>query len=146
MNTKSKSEMQKLEFIIGKWNTHGVIRETDNSPEIRINGTDTYELVSNGFFILHTVDVLMDNERVNLIEVIGFDEKLQKYVLQSFDNLGNISFMNGHFNLENAFKITGEKQRATLTVNLDASEMKAFWEQSKDGKNWSPWMDITFSK
>jgi hypothetical protein len=146
MNQKSETEIKKLEFIIGKWNTQGTIRATDTSQELKINGTDTYEYVSNGFFILHTVNVMMGSESVESIEIIGFDETIQKYQMQSFDNSGNITFMNGAFNDKNAFLLIGEKQRATLTVNIAFSEMKAYWEQSEDGINWIPWMDITFSK
>lgn len=146
MGKTSKSAIKKLEFLIGKWITEGTVLASDTSPELNIKGTDTCELVSNGSFILHTVDVTMGEERVEAIEVIGFDEKLQKYAMQSFDDAGQISFMAGHFDNHNAFLIISEMQRATLTVNRSSTEMSAFWEQSDDGKQWIPWMNITFKK
>ncbi len=141
-----KSEMNKLGFLIGKWNTHGIMRATDESPELKINGTDTYEWVSNGFFILHTVNVMMGDQNVQAVEIIGFDDKLKKYSMQSFDNAGEITFMNANFDNQNAFVLVGETTRAILTVDISVSEMKAFWEQSEDGKSWIPWMDINLTK
>ncbi len=143
---KNNNKIQKLEFIIGKWNTSGIIRATDKFPEVKIKGTDTYEWVSNKAFILHTVDVMMGDEHIQSIEVIGFDEKLQNYPMHSFDHNGVASFMTGNFDDKNAFLLSGEKMRATLTVNVALSAMKAFWELSEDGITWTPWMDITFSK
>jgi len=36
--------------------------------------------------------------------------------------------------------------RSTLTVAEDRHSMSAFWERSKDGIDWHPWMDISFTR
>ncbi|MET0801532.1 MAG: hypothetical protein ABWZ53_10230 [Actinomycetota bacterium] len=36
--------------------------------------------------------------------------------------------------------------RSTLTVSSDGDSMTALWERSDDDVNWTPWMDMTFTR
>jgi hypothetical protein len=140
------AELARLHFLIGKWKTRGVVVPEGGSPEVRFHGTDAYEWVSGGFFLLHTVDVMMSDEHVKSIEVIGFEPESKNYTLRSFDNTGHFLMMYGSFNDAGAFVVVGENMRSTLAVTQPGKMMNAVWEQSKDGKAWVPWMSLTLTK
>jgi hypothetical protein len=54
--------------ITGRWRTLGhVVAE----PAFPVRGTDTYELVGGGHFLVHHVDVTVGDEPLQAIEVIG---------------------------------------------------------------------------
>lgn len=78
-----------LNPFVGEWNTIGTIRATANSPEIKVSGTDTYEWLPGGFFLLHKVEVFVGIEKNETIEIIGFDLSSNCYTMQHYDNKGN---------------------------------------------------------
>lgn len=136
--------LEKLSFLIGKWNTHGTVYATADAPEIKINGTDSYEWTLDKAFIRHTVDVTVGDRRIQSLEMIGYDADLQKYMLRSFDNRGNFTVMYGGFG-NRAFNIYGNDMRATLHVNSEA-ELAARWETGIDAHNPVPWMELKLHK
>jgi hypothetical protein len=147
MNKNTKHpELAKIDFLIGKWKTQGTVLGDNTAHEVRFEGSDAYEWVCDGSFILHTVDVVMGDQPVNTIELIGFDHAHNKYSFRSFDNNGNFLTMHGSFNDVGAFVVMTENMRSTLTVHQPEKMMSAFWEQSKDGKMWVPWMSLTLAK
>ena len=76
-----------LEFIIGTWKTEGKVVGTQDSPEISFHGTDAYSLELGGKFIIHKVDVMMGNEKVEAIEMIYADVRSPStFIMTSFDN------------------------------------------------------------
>ncbi|KKX50995.1 hypothetical protein L950_0207545 [Sphingobacterium sp. IITKGP-BTPF85] len=44
---------QHLNHFIGTWDTDGIILETNNAPEVKIKGTDTYCWILDNSFLLH---------------------------------------------------------------------------------------------
>jgi len=139
-------EMKALNFLIGKWSTKGTIKAGDTMPETTINGTDSYEWILNGCFILHKVDVMMGDARTEAVEIIGeFDNLGKTYKMRSFDGQGNFTTMEAHLDDNGALHILGENMRSKLSI-ADNNNMTAHWERSADNKNWQPWMDLVFSK
>ena len=69
MNRKINHRM--FDAFLGTWHTRGHINATDESPEIKVQGTDTYERLVGNSIILHRVDVMMGNEQVKSVEIIG---------------------------------------------------------------------------
>ena len=139
-------EMKPLSFLIGKWNTKGQIKAEGEMPAINIKGTDSYEWVLNGSFILHKVDVVMGEDRTEAFELIGeFDSISRTYKMRSFDNHGKFTTMEAIFDESGALHILGDIMRAKLSV-YDSNNMSAQWEKLVDSKNWQSWMDLRFSK
>lgn len=141
-----KSEMESLRFLIGRWHTQGEIKATGGNPASKLIGTDSYEWVLDGHFILHKVDVTMNNEKVEAIEIIGdFDEESKLYKMRSFDNQGAYTEMEAYIDEKGTLHILGDKMRANLSVS-DNNTMIAHWENSEDNQEWFPWMDLKLSK
>ena len=149
----------RLHTIAGRWQTSGhVISE----PEIPVAGTDTYEVLPGGYFLVHHVDVTVGDKPVRAIEIIGEPEAANGgFLARSFDNDGNAEVMrvtiddNGVFHFTGGAEVASAAQptdvptarvRSTLTIADDGQSMTALWERSEDGANWQRWMDISFTR
>jgi hypothetical protein len=137
-------EMKRLDALVGLWRSEG---QTKDTPSINLVGTDEYEWLPGGFFLIHRVDVQMGDEKIDSIEIIGgYDANSHTIPMHSYDNAGNVTTMQARVNDDGVWTFAGESARATLTIGADGRTMSAHWEQSSDGKNWQPWMDMTFTR
>jgi hypothetical protein len=148
---------ERLATIAGRWRTAGhVIGE----PNVSVTGTDIYEVLSGGHFLVHHVDVAVGGRPVRAIEVIGEPDGSGGYFARSFDNEGNAELMHLTIDDNGVFHFTGggdiaptaqpkhtptARVRSTLTIAGDRQSMTALWERSDDGISWHPWMDIHFT-
>jgi hypothetical protein len=120
-------------------------------------GTDHYEVLAGGYFVVHHVDVTVGEQPVRAIEVIGEPGTAGGYLARSFDSVGKVELMRVAIDEDGVFHFVGgpdiaaaaqptdastARVRSTLTVADDRRSMTAFWERSEDGINWHPWMDI----
>ena len=146
MKKSIKHEIERLQFLIGIWNTEGSINANEGNDATKLTGTDSYEWILDGQFILHRVDVTMNNLKVEAIEIIGgFDAVTKRYKMRSFDNQGAFTEMEAWIDHKGTFHILGDKMRSALSIR-DSSTLIAHWENSKDNQTWLPWMYLTLSK
>ena len=150
---------KRLHSIAGRWKTSGKVIGERTIPVV---GTDDYEVLPGGYFVVHHVDVTVGGHPVRAIEVIGEpDPGSGGYLTRSFDSDGNAELMlltiddNGVFHFAGGPDIapaarptdTGrEHVRSTLRIADDRRSMTALWERSEDGTNWHAWMDISFTR
>jgi hypothetical protein len=156
---ESNTPDTRLHAIAGRWDTSGHVIGETNIPVV---GTDIYEVLAGGYFVVHRVEVVVGDQPVRAIEVIGEpDPTGGGYLARSFDSHGNAELMhvsiddNGVFHFAGGSEIApaarprntvGGQVRSTLTVAEDRGSMTALWERSEDGTNWQPWMDISFRR
>lgn len=138
-------EHRLLDAFVGKWKTGGTIKATESNPEIKIRGFDTYEWLPGGFFLLHKVDVYAGDDRNETTEIIGFDKTTKSYSMQHYDNKGDSGFMKANYN-NGIWTFLGESLRFTGRFSQDGKILSGVWEQSGDGKNWLPYIDIRLVK
>jgi pimeloyl-ACP methyl ester carboxylesterase len=134
-----------LDVFVGKWNTEGQLRATPSSPAIKIIGTDTYEWLTGGFFLVHRVDVRMGDEEVKSVEIIGYDDSSQTYPMHSFDNKGSYDLLQASVH-DGTWIITGKSIRFTGAFSDDGNIIMGNWELLTDGSNWSPWMEVKLTR
>jgi hypothetical protein len=155
----SARRTERLSAIVGRWNTSGYVI---GDPRVPVEGTDIYEVLSGGHFLVHHVDVTVGGRVVRAIEIIGEpDPESDAYLARSFDSDGNAEVMRLRIDDDGTFRFSGGGDvapaaqsgdaptthvRSTLTVSEDRASMKALWERSEDGIDWEPWMDITFTR
>ena len=147
-----------LHTIAGRWCTDGHIVGPDPQP---VTGTDIYEVLPGGHFLVHHVDVTVGATQVCAIEIIGEEAPGGGYLARSFDNRGATEVMRltidelGVFHFEGGPDVAKAAQpvsaptdrvRSTLRVTGDRSSMTALWERSDDGRAWHPWMDMRFTR
>jgi hypothetical protein len=149
----------RLWTIAGHWTTAGFVI---GDPPVPVVGTDNYDVLPGGHFVVHHVDVTVGSQEVRAIEIIGEpDPDGNGYLVRSFDNHANAEVMHLTIDAEGTFHFTGgadiapagqpssaaiARVRSTLTISDDRCAMKAFWERSADGTSWEPWMDISFTR
>jgi hypothetical protein len=150
---------KRLHTIAGRWQTSGRVID---EPEIPVVGTDTYEVLQGGYFLVHHVDVTVGEHPVRAIEIIGEPDAVSGgFLSRSFDSDGNTELMRVTIDDDGVFHFTGGAEvasaaqplevptarvRSTLTVAEDGQSMNAVWERSEDGTNWQRWMDISFRR
>jgi hypothetical protein len=153
-------EIQRLGALAGRWRSEGYIVGENPIP---ITGTDIYEWLPGGFFLVHHVDVMVGQQPVKAIELIGeYDPATGSYTGRAYDNRGDITVMRARVDERGVWTFTGggdvaaaarpasagaeASVRSTLTVAPDGSGMTAKWERCDDGVTWQPWMDMTFTR
>ena len=153
-------EIQRLGALVGRWRSEGHI--VGEAP-VPITGTDIYEWLPGGFFLVHHVDVVIGHQRVRALELIGeYDPATDSFTGRAYDNLGNVTVMRAKVDDHGVWTFTGGGDvapvaqpaaadasgavRSTLTVSPDRSSMTARWERTDDGARWQPWMDMAFTR
>ena len=152
-------QTQRLGALVGRWRSQGHIV---GDPPVAIAGTDTYQWLPGGFFLVHHVDVVIGDQQVQAIELIGeYDPASDAFTARAYDNLGNITVMRARVDERGVWRFTGGGDvapvaqpgadaggavRSTLTISPDRSGMTARWERSDDGVSWQPWMDVSFTR
>lgn len=132
-----------LHPLIGRWRTRGHVLDGSGTRTAEITGTDEYELMDGGRWLVHRVDVLMGGVRTVALEVIGDPGEDGTFAMRAFDAGGGYDEMRLGVTEEGVLRLTGEGMRSTLRVDGDA--MDARWERDVDG-TWAPWMDMHFDR
>lgn len=144
MNDK-RIENTEFRKLIGNWKTEGKILANQNSPEMEIIGTDTYELILNGFFILHKADVIMGNEKSETFELIGLDNKNDQATLEHYNNHGSSGKMNGNL-INNELTINGEFLRFKGNLNESENQLVGTWKKMDNRKVWTTFLEMKLTK
>jgi Protein of unknown function (DUF1579) len=152
-------EIRRLGALVGRWRSEGHIV---GEVPIPITGTDIYEWLPGGFFLVHHVDVMIGDQRVQAIELIEYDPTTDTFTGRAYDNQGDITILHARVDEHGVWTFTGGGDvaavarpstaaaggavRSTLTVSPDRGSMTAKWERSDDGATWQDWMDMTFTR
>ncbi|MGC4787780.1 DUF1579 family protein [Micromonospora sp. DT178] len=141
-------ENRRLNALVGRWHSRGQTMAADPSaPTIEIAGADTYEWLAGGFFLVHRVDVRIDDDHVEVIEMIGpYDPSTGTYPMRSFDNQGAFVTMRASVADDGVWTFSGDTERATLVIADDHATMSATWERTDDTITWQPWMTMSFTR
>jgi hypothetical protein len=153
-------QARRLGALVGRWRSEGHIV---GDPPVPITGTDTYEWLPGGFFLVHHVDVVIGQQQVQALELLGeYDPTTDSFTARAYDNQGNVTVMRARVDEQGVWRFTGGGDvaavagpasaeaggavRSTLTISPDRAGMTARWERSGDGASWQPWMDMTFTR
>jgi hypothetical protein len=153
-------QLRRLDALVGRWRSEGHIV---GEVPVPITGTDSYQWLAGGFFLVHHVDVLIGRQWVEALELIGeYDPATDSFTARAYDNLGNVTVMQARVDQRGVWRFVGGGDvapvarpaaadasgavRSTLTVSSDRNGMTARWERSDDGVRWQPWMDMTFTR
>lgn len=144
--TAAKQKILKsLDALAGVWNSSGEVSGPDGSV-IQVSGTDAYEWLPGGQFLIHRVDVYVGDEKVDVIEIIGgYDESRQACAMHAFQGDGSYSVMWASIDPNGNLIFADDTMRATLTGGSDGNSMEASWERF-DGSAWIHWMDMHFMR
>ena len=109
-----RPELKRLDALLGTWKSQGRTVPSPADPGVTIAGTDTYEWLGGGFFMVHRVDVRIGDEPVEAIEIIGdYDPSKGTYAMRSFDSQGNVATMQASVSDDGVWTFTDGRIRAS---------------------------------
>lgn len=137
--------MRPFDSIVGRWRTSGTVLDENGKPVARIDGTDEYEWMPGGRWIVHRVDVTMGDDHVHALELIGeYDAETGTYAMRAFDGSGTYGEMTARPKTDGSWTFVGDGMRSTLRPSEDRLSMTARWERRIDSGAWIHWMDMRF--
>jgi hypothetical protein len=143
--SRPEAALKCLNAFVGTWNTEGEIKESPFGPAGKLVGSDTYEWLAGGFFLIHRVDVRMGSQKNESIEIIGYDAPSKSYRMHSFDSQGNSVVMQAGV-AGNTWTFSGESMRFKGTFREDGKSISGKWEYLGDDSNWHHWIDVKLTK
>jgi hypothetical protein len=136
---------KQLEPLIGDWRTSGSTIATASEPAIEFNGTDSYEWLEGGFFVLHRVDVLLGGQPVKGVETIWYDPPSGAYRTHFVDVGGNTSAYEVRLD-GRTWTMASQSERFSGSFSEDRKTLSGRWERKGGGSNWELWMDVTLMR
>lgn len=137
--------MKSLDALVGVWRSSGETAAVEDRPPVRITGTDSYEWLPGGNFMIHRADVVVGDEKVDVIEMIGgYDEERRACAMHAFQGDGGQGLMWAGLTGDGGLLFADDATRATLT-GVGTDTMEARWERL-DGDRWVHWMDMRFTR
>jgi hypothetical protein len=110
---------ERLWAIAGDWATSGRVI---SDPPLPVSGSDIYEILPAGYFLVHHVDVTVGSQAVRAIEVIGEAASRDgTFLARSYDNHGSSEVMELTIDYEGVFHFTGGPEIATVAQPASAS-------------------------
>jgi hypothetical protein len=92
--------------LIGVWKTEGVVIAENGNLELQ--GTDSYELILDGKYILHKANVKMGEEKNETFEMMSLVDSLARAGMHYFNSKGESGVMTGYLEGNN-FVIEGDR-------------------------------------
>jgi len=102
-------EIQRLGALVGRWRSEGHIV---GEVPVPITGTDIYQWLPGGFFLVHHVDVVIGEQTVQALELIGeYDPASGSFTARSYDNQGSITITRTRVDEHGVWTFTGGGER-----------------------------------
>jgi hypothetical protein len=140
-----KEKLIPLRKLVGKWKTTGTLIQKDDAPSLTIEGTDTYAWLPGEFFLLHTADVKIGEERHQTHEVIGYEPGKDCFFTHYFESKGESGTMIIMVR-EPLWVIQGGKLRFTGGFLDQDRTFSGVWEQLTEEEGWVHLMEIRLEK
>jgi hypothetical protein len=127
-------QMRALDPIVKNWRTSGRMFDADGAEVMRVEGTDEYEWMPGGQWVIHRVDVMMGDNHTQALELIGDPAEDGSFTMRAFDASGAFDTMTLTVR-DRTFHTEGDGVRNILTVADDGASMAVVWEQQTDDKS-----------
>jgi hypothetical protein len=138
--------LEPLQAIIGRWRSSGTILDEDGLSVGTIAGTDTYSWLPGGHWVVHEVDVMMGEERTQVLELIGgHDEASGGWQMHAFDTADSPGRMSLTVKGPGLLLLQGNGVRSWFRPQAGPDRMTTLWEREVDDV-WISWMDMRFER
>ncbi|WP_420451995.1 hypothetical protein [Ilumatobacter sp.] len=114
----------------------------DGTDLMTISGTDEYEMMDGGRWMIHRVDVMMGTESTKALEFIGDPDEHGHLRGRAFTTSGDYDETTFRQLEDGAWRLDAGDTRSTLRPD-GADVMTALWERD-DGQGWRDWMHMRF--
>lgn len=134
-----------LDVFVGRWSTHARLVDDEGRPAGEFVGTDAYEWLPGGFFLLHRVAGRMEGAEVHVLEIVGWDAARGVYTTRSYDNGGNAATYEARLE-GRAWSIDGASERFAGAFGEDGRTLEGRWERRAADGRWVRWMEIRLER
>jgi len=138
-----KIDQSNFKRLIGVWKTMGDIKS--GNDVLKLMGTDSYELILNGNYILHRADVKMGNDRSETLEIIKLDNSFDQAKMHFFNSKGEEGVMTSSI-INNEFKIAGKDLKFDGIINDENTKIIGEWFIGTDNGEWTDFIDLHLEK
>lgn len=135
-----------LNRFAGTWHTKGYQRDGDEREGTPIAGTDTYEWLPGGFFLLHKAEIRIGDAASHTHEIIGYDAEHGHFTLHYFNNKGESGYMAATMLDSGHWLFQGDELRFRGGFDSSGNLFSGIWERSDDGRHWTPFIDISLTR
>lgn len=143
------AEHKRLSIFVGTWNLEGRQHATRVGPAADITGTERFEWLSGGFFLVHHFDARVGGQPAACIEVTGYDASTGTYPTHTYYNNGQsaewqLVDRDGSWILTGEWSMGGETVAVRCTIEFadEGRSRTAKWESSSDGARWETFWDV----
>lgn len=135
---------RRLNILAGAWDTTITMLGPDGSAGETSSASDIYTWMPNGHFLVHDVDAMMGEHRVQSTEIFGVDAASGAFFSRSYDPDGSTNdFISRIDGLD--YTIDGEIQRFAGHFSEDGNTLRGEWKQLA-GDEWTPFVRIELRK
>lgn len=134
-----------LEAFIGRWTTYGRTIGGEGDAAVAFSGTDCYEWLPGGFFVVRHVDIVAGDVPMQSIEVFGYDEASGTYIVHAFNSQGVATSCRATV-CDGVWTFQNETERFTCRFSADGNVLSGIWARSADGIAWVPAVEVTTTR
>lgn len=139
----TKIETSNFKKLIGIWKTSGKIL-SDNKT-LSLYGTDSYEIILDGNYILHKAAVMMGNEKSETFEIIGLEKSVDKAEMKYFNSKGESGIMTSQITVDD-FQINGDGIKFVGKFIKESTELVGKWFLQSADKSWNEFIELRLEK
>jgi hypothetical protein len=146
-------ERSRLAAFVGEWRLEGRQYESPFGPAAPISGSESFEWLPGGAFLIHRLAGNLGGREMACVEVIEESRGLGVYRLHTFYDNGSSNLWTARFAGEQ-FVLTGNwpegkhavRVRCIVSFADDGRRRAAQWQRSFDDSNWKTFWDITATR
>jgi hypothetical protein len=143
------TQHKRLELFVGKWNVAGVQRESRVGPAAEISGTERFEWLEGGLFLIHHFHATVSGAPAACIEIIEYDASSETYPTHTYYNNGQraewrLAERDGAWTITGEWPMPGGPMQVRCTVEFgdEGNTRTGKWESSSDGERWETFWDV----
>jgi hypothetical protein len=140
---------KRLAIFVGKWNLAGTQYATRLGPAAEISGTERFEWLPGGFFLIHHFEAQVGGAPAACIEITGYNPATETYPTHTYYNNGQTAEWelverDGSWILTGEWPMDGESVQVRCTVEFadEGNSRTGKWESSSDGSRWETFWDV----
>lgn len=145
MSVKPARNLEPLAPIIGQWRSSGTVLDDHGNVTMEVAGTDAYDLLPGGHWIVHDVDVQMGDQTTLVYELIGGVHPAGGWQMHAFDEADSPGVMRLSQEEPDLLLPHGDGVRSWFRIRAGQDRMTTLWEREVAG-SWLPWMDMRFER
>jgi hypothetical protein len=150
--TDAAPGLEELRPLVGKWHTEGRQLESALGPASPFVAVESFEWLEGGRFLVHRLDGKLGERPSACLEVFGSNDARELYG-QAFYSDGNtttwqVEAAHHTVSLSGTWTREGQQWRVRYSGRVieEGNALEAKWEHSRDGREWTTFLETRATK